>query len=126
MFNVHGGTVDYLNSAVVYTEMVICLFKNMIMSNYRDRVIHCEVTKPWFHQFYPAPWGQSNMPKVLCYPQCFTLIIVLELSTLQGERLKHREKGQSKKDMPSCQCPDELTPEAHSLWGHRTHSQAPS
>lgn len=58
---------------------LICLFECIQMSHYVDRVIHCKLTHLWFHQFCSAPWGQSSMPKVLCYPQCFTLIIVLEL-----------------------------------------------
>lgn len=67
------------------------------------------------------------MPKVLCYPQCFTLTIVLELyqpseETGSNTRRKKKKKGggggvRMWKDVLSFQSPNEITPEVHSLWG---------
>lgn len=78
----------------------------------------------WFHQFCSVPWGQSKMPKVLCYPQCFTLTIVLELNQPSEETGSNtREKKgvgggvRMWKDVLSFQSPNEVTPEVHSLWG---------
>lgn len=68
----------------------ICL--NVFVHLLKLTVTHCKLTNLRFNPLCSAPWRQPSMPKVLFHPQCFTLIIVLELRALKAERVKHKEE----------------------------------